>query len=116
MSLASGAIASLRISYAHRAPLSDWPWPAGWRQGFEINGTEGSLRIIVSPVGRVDLFEVGEDSWKTVAADLPFDASFDGAIAAFLAARSPGGPTDRSAADAVALLAQMQSALVALPG
>ena len=111
MALASGAVASLRISYAYTAPGSDLPWPDGWRQGFEINGTEGSLRIVVSPVGRVDLFRHSDADWVTVADGLAFADSFNGAIAAFLASRVPGGPPDTTAADAVRLLAQMQAAI-----
>jgi predicted dehydrogenase len=111
MTFASGAVASLRISYAYRAPRSDLPWPAGWRQGFEINGTTGSLRLVVSPVGRVDLFGEADDRWIEAAADLPFSESFDGAIASFLAGSDSAAPQDGSATQAVALLAQMQAAL-----
>lgn len=110
MALASGAVASLRISYAYSAPRSDRAWPDGWRQGFEINGSEGSLRVIVSPVGRVDLFRHSDADWVTVADDLSFAESFSGAIAAFLAARKSGATPDTSAADAVQLLTQMQAA------
>jgi UDP-N-acetylglucosamine 3-dehydrogenase len=45
---AGGQVASLRVSYAYVAPASDLPWPGGWRQGMEINGTEGALRFEVS--------------------------------------------------------------------
>ena len=111
MALKSGAVASLRISYAYQAPHADLPWPEGWQQGFEINGSEGSLRVSVSPVGRVELFRQPDADWVTVADGLSFADSFNGAIAAFLAARQPGGPPDPSAADAVRLLALMQSAM-----
>ncbi len=111
MALVSGAVASLRISYAYNAPRSDLPWPDGWRQGFEINGSEGSLRVVVSPVGRVDLYRPSDTDWVTVAESLAFADSFNGAIAAFLAARLPGGRPDTSAADAVRLLARMQAAI-----
>ena len=113
MALASGAVAGLRISYAYRAPRSGLPWPEGWQQGLEINGSEGSLRVSVSPVGRVELFRHADADWATVADGLAFADSFSGAIAAFLAARQPGGLPDLSAADAVRLLALMRTAMAA---
>ena len=59
VSFAQGAVAALRISYAHVAPGSRLDWPMGWSQGIEINGTEGAARVVVSPVGKVDCFDRG---------------------------------------------------------
>lgn len=66
---------------------------------------------MVSPVGRVDLHRLSDADWVTVAESLAFADSFNGAIAAFLAARPPGGRPDTSAADAVRILTQMQAAI-----
>jgi predicted dehydrogenase len=87
-----GQVASLRVSYAYVAPASDLPWPGGWRQGMEINGTDGALRFEVSPVGRIELCARGETTWTVVADNLAFSDSFDGAIADFLAARGGAAP------------------------
>lgn len=87
----SGAVASFRVSYAHTAPGSRLAWPAGWQQGFELSGTEGAIRILATPVGRVEFAAAADRSWRIVADDLPFAASFDGAIADFLERRTSGG-------------------------
>ncbi len=89
---AGGQVASLRVSYAYVAPASDLPWPGGWRQGMEINGTEGALRFEVSPVGRFERCARGETTWTVVADNLAFSNSFDGAIADFLAGRAGRQP------------------------
>ena len=88
----SGAVFSLRISYAYVyvAPNSTLDWPNAWRQGMEINGTEGAIRFEVSPVGRLEHSLRGEERWRTLRDDLLFSDSFDGAIADFIAAREGG--------------------------
>ena len=111
VSFAQGAVAALRISYAHVAPGSRLDWPMGWAQGIEINGTKGAVRLVVSPVGKVDYFDGGTGDWHALATGLQFSASFDGCIADFLAARSVG-KTGRVGADAsVQILRLIGSAL-----
>ncbi len=99
VSFAQGAVAALRISYAHVAPGSRLDWPMGWSQGIEINGTKGAVRLVVSPVGKVDYFDGGTGDWQTLATGLQFADSFDGCIGDFLAARS-AGRTGRVGAEA----------------
>ena len=111
MAFKGGAVASLRISYAFRAPGSDLAWPDGWRQGIEINGTEGALRAVVSPMGSVESFRAGQAGWTTAAAGLRFADSFDGAIADFLAARTAGRDGAGSGEEALRLLALMRNGL-----
>ena len=113
MAFESGAVASLRISYAFRAPGSDLAWPNGWQQGIEINGTEGALRLVVSPIGSLESFRVGEIGWTTVAAGLCFAESFNGAIADFLAARAAGLDGAGSPEEALYLLTLMRDGFVA---
>ena len=74
----SGARFRLRISYAYVAPNSTLDWPNGWRQGMEINGTEGAIRFEVSPVGRLEHSLRGEERWRTLRDDLLFSDSFEG--------------------------------------
>lgn len=107
---ANGAVATMRISYAHVAPQSRRPWPAGWQQGFELHGVEGALRVLVTPTGRVETLREKDDDWTVRATDLPFDASFDGSIASFLAARTATGCQD-TGRQSVAVLHRIEQAL-----
>jgi UDP-N-acetylglucosamine 3-dehydrogenase len=91
---ANGAIATLRVSYAHSGPGSRLAWPAGWQQGFELHGTQGALRILVTPTGQVESMEAEDRAWSVRATDLPFAASFWRAIGDFLDSRTAAGSQD----------------------
>ena len=41
----SGACGTMRVSYAIRSEITDKAWPAGWRFGFRIDGTDGYLEL-----------------------------------------------------------------------
>jgi predicted dehydrogenase len=110
MAFESGAVASLRISYAFRSPGSDLPWPDGWRQGIEINGAKGAIRIVVSPEGSLERFEAGDERWTRVATGLRFADSFDGVIADFVRARADGRDGAGSPDEALGLLLLMRYA------
>lgn len=106
-----GQVASMRISYSYRAPGSDLAWPAGWSQGMEINGTEGAVRLSVSPTGRVKTWRVGEAGWTNRLEGADFAESFNGAIADFLNSRTNPGEVDSSAESAVRILEWMTHAI-----
>jgi predicted dehydrogenase len=107
---ANGAIASLRVSYAHTAPGSRLAWPDGWQQGFELHGTDGALRVLVTPVGQVETMQADDRDWTIRATGLPFAASFWGAIADFLATRTHDGQ-QQTARKSVQILTWIEEAL-----
>lgn len=81
----TGASATLRISYADNLPGRDQPWPAGWRLGFELRGTGGTLSLDLLPTPLLTMY-TGQDPPSARHIDGTFQASFDGAIAEFVAA------------------------------
>ena len=108
---ASGQVASMRISYSYRAPSSDLAWPAGWYQGLEVNGTEGALRLSVTPTGSLETWRLGQDGWVSRLADAPFSESFDGAIRDFVNARDIESAGNASAEQSVRVLEWITGAL-----
>ncbi len=108
---ASGQVASMRISYSYRAPGSDLAWPLGWMQGVEINGTEGAVRLSVSPTGDLETWRAGQEGWSRRLSDVSFDESFYGAIADFL--HPPDGERGKnvSAENSLRVLELMSAAM-----
>ncbi|TDW24297.1 Gfo/Idh/MocA family protein [Kribbella kalugense] len=94
----SGAVVSLRVSYAYSAPASDLPWPAGWRQGIELNATEGAVRLTVTPTGGLDTYHVGDPHWTHEDLDVDFGVTFDGAVDDFARRRQGAAATVSPAA------------------
>lgn len=109
--LTSGAVAILRISYAYRGSGSHKAWPAGWRQGFEINGSRGSMRITVCPGSRFSYLAEGDEAWTDVEFPDPFSATFDAAINAFLAERGDASRLVATGEDSLRVLALTLGAL-----
>lgn len=107
---ANGAVASLEVSYAHTAPGSRMAWPLGWQQGFELHGTDGALRILVTPVGQVETMRADDSDWTIRATDLAFSESFSGAIADFLDGRTQAG-SQETARKSVQILSWIGQAL-----
>ncbi len=95
----TGASATLRISYADNLPGHEQPWPAGWRLGFELRGTGGTLSLTLLPTSSLTMY-TGQDAPSEHHVDGTFQASFDGAIAEFVAAireqRAPMVPLSAS--------------------
>jgi predicted dehydrogenase len=81
---AEGSVATLTVSYADRLAGHAEPWPAGWRAGYLLQGTDGSLRVEVLPHARVELFDGARSRVETF--DNDFSVTFAGAMREFLAA------------------------------
>ena len=107
----SGQVASMRISYSYRAPGSDLAWPLGWLQGVEINGTEGAVRLSVSPSGNLETWRVGQERWSQRLIDVSFDESFHGAIADFVRSAERESDKNASAETSVRILELMSAAM-----
>ena len=81
----NGATATLRVSYADKLPGHDEPWPTGWKLGFELRGTGGTLSLTVLPTPSLTMY-TGQDTPSVRHVDGTFQASFDGAIVEFVTA------------------------------
>ncbi len=99
---ATGAAASVRISYSSVTPKFGQPWPAGWRMGFRVFGEHGTLELDLLPTFRMTV--TGSDApIGELPADVDFAQSFAGALGEFLAAlreqRSPSVTVDDALAN-----------------
>ena len=96
--LRSGATGTVQVSYADRLPGAGSGWPAGWRIGIRLSGTQGSLELTLLPRAAVSVSR-GGGAARVERVDAAFEASFRGAMSEFVSAitedRDPAvGPED----------------------
>jgi len=101
--LRSGATGTVQVSYADRLAGGDAPWPAGWRMGLRVSGTAGTLELDLLPEARVAISRDGAAA-QVQRVDVPFEASFHGAIAEFVRAVGERREPSVTATDALHIL------------
>ena len=80
-----GACGTVRVSYAIRSEITREPWPAGWRMGFRIDGTDGYLQLDLLPATRLHWYN-GEGARNEEFGTTTFTDSFGGALREFISA------------------------------
>lgn len=80
---ASGATATLRISYAEAVDRPGSAWPEGWSEGVEVAGTDGWIRADVAPAGRLAARYGATGRESTQRFVEPFSVTFAGALSDF---------------------------------
>lgn len=105
----TGSVATLTVSYADRLEGHREPWPAGWRAGYLLQGTEGTLRVDVLPHARVELFDGARGRVETFERD--FSVTFAGAMREFLDAVAEQRPPSVGCRDGLRMLSLISDSL-----